>query len=133
MTVSIKSYARAILEASENQTKDKKISLVNNLLAEMANKNILSQAPRLIAELEKLSDVKEKIIRAEIKIARQLTKKSLDEIVNYIIKQTGAEQVIFETTIDETIGGGFIAYFKDTIIDASLNGSVKELANQIGR
>jgi len=133
MTAPIKSYATAILEASENQTKENKISLVDNLLAEMANKNILSQVPRLIAELEKLSDVKEKIIRAEIKTARQLTKKSMDEIVNYIIKKTGAEQVIFETTIDEAIGGGFIAYFKDTIIDASLNGSVKELAIQIGR
>jgi len=133
MKASIHSYAKAIFEATQDKPKAEMISLVDGLLAEMSLKNILSQMPGLIAELEKLDDVKKKIIRAEIKTARQLTKKSMDEIVNFICKRTGAEQVIFTEVVDSSIGGGFIVYFKDTIIDASYQGIVNELATVIGR
>lgn len=133
MKSSIKSYAKAIFEAVEGQPKGKAGLLIDNLLALMSTNSLLAQLPNLELELGKINDEKDKIVRAKITTARQLTKKSLDDIVDFICKKTGAQQVVFETKIDESIGGGFIAYFKDTIIDASLVGAVKELATTIGR
>lgn len=133
MGISIQSYAKAIFESADGQPKAKIEILVNNLLSQLALNNLLSQAPKLISAIEKLSDEKEKILRAKITTARQLSKKSLEEIVSFIRRRTGAKEVIFTEKVDPKIGGGFIVYFQDTIIDASLEGNVTELAKIIGR
>lgn len=133
MSSLINSYAKSLLEATATTSKKETIEIIDRWLAELSSKQLLNKSKKIILEIERLSDLEEGIVRAEIIMARKLSKTIIEDIAKVITKRTGAKQVVFTEIINPEIGGGFIINFNDTILDASLNGQAKNLATSIGR
>lgn len=127
------SYAKALYEAAAGKTKTEVKELVDNFLMTLKEKNALSKATEVMAEIERIDDQTEGIIRARITSAHRLEETILHKFEKMIRQRTDAKAVVWEKEIDKDLLGGVVIQYGDTIMDMSLANTVQDLANDISR
>jgi ATP synthase F1 delta subunit len=130
-TASNKHIAYALYEATYGkQGKD-----LNLVLAEsvefLAKKQLLSKAPDILKELEKIIDQKEGIIRAQIHTSTHLTDTQETEIKHQIKERYKANEVHLEIIEDKKLLGGIKIHVADEIIDLTLAHTLSQLQNHL--
>lgn len=133
MQISIKSYAKALFEAAQDASKPQLKNLVDNWLGELAAKNLLNKIPAALREIEKLDDAAEGVIRADITAARKISRSVLEQIEKIVMKRTGAKKILWQEEIDESILGGAVVSYNDTVLDISLKQAIAELTFEISK
>lgn len=102
---------------------------VLNFFRLLSERNRINQLYFTLHDFLNIRDDKTGIQRVRLKLAFELPAEQLSVIKNAIEKKIG-KQVIFETEIDNSIIGGFVAQFHDTIIDASTKHQLEKLSKQ---
>ncbi len=102
---------------------------VINFFRLLSERNRIDQLYFALNDFMNIRDEKTGIQRVRLKLAFDLPSEQLAVIKNAIEKKIG-KKVIFQTEIDTSIIGGFIAHFQDTIIDASTKHQLEKLSRQ---
>lgn len=131
MLISARHYAKALFEATAESTKPEAKLAVERLFKELKANNALSQAKAIIREFERLSDSSEGIVRATITSARPLSSAALKEAEALVLKRSNGQSVVWTEIVDQSILGGAIISYADSIIDMSLADRVSGLAARI--
>lgn len=131
MSISVNTYARALYEAAEQKSKAEVRELVDNFLQMLRDKNALKFAPAVMAEVEKLDDTAEGIIRAQATSAHRLEEALFKKFEKIIMVRTGAKKVVWQKEIDKDLFGGVVIKYNDTILDLSLATTITSLADHI--
>jgi F-type H+-transporting ATPase subunit delta len=97
------------------------------LLAEKRRLSVLAEIANLFVQ-EQQAD--EAVVHATIVTADKITKAVLKHITMAIEKQV-AKEVALEHEVDESLIGGAIVRIGDRVIDASIKGQLKRLAQQM--
>ena len=131
MATALRAYARALYEAVEGKKKPEVKTLVTNFLQVLKEKNQLSKINEIISEIEKIDDMENHRIQAEIISATRLDEAVMKKIEKILQKRTGAKEIVWEKKIDKQILGGVILKFQDSILDLSLATRINALAAEI--
>jgi F-type H+-transporting ATPase subunit delta len=130
-TISIKNLARAIYESSEGKDGKDLDMVVKNSVNLISRKHLLNKSKEILAQLEKISDKNEEVVRAKISSKTKINKKGTDEIEDFIKKRYKAKNVILDFEIDEKLLGGIKIQVGDEIIDTTLKHKMKKLENYL--
>lgn len=102
----------------------------SNFLLLLAEKRRLSVLPDIASLFVQEQQADEAVVHATIITADKITKAVLGHITTAIEKQV-AKEVAVEYEIDESLIGGAIVRIGDRVIDASIKGQLKRLAQQM--
>ena len=131
MKILPKQYAIALLEELEGKKTTQITAAIDNFVRLLADKNDLGLADKIIVEFNKIWNGTEGIVEGEIILAREASKKTLDELDSYIKKITSAKKVSLVEKIDAGILGGAIVKYGDKVMNMSLRNRLNELKIQL--
>ncbi|KKT24702.1 MAG: ATP synthase subunit delta [Parcubacteria group bacterium GW2011_GWA2_43_9b] len=131
MKIKPKQYAIALLEELEGKKTTQITAAIDNFVRLLADKNDLGLADKIIVEFNKIWNGTEGIVEGEIILAREASKKTLDELDSYIKKITSAKKVSLVEKIDAGILGGAIVKYGDKVMNMSLRNRLNELKIQL--
>ena len=101
-----------------------------NFLQLLAEKRRLSVLPEIASLFAQEQQADEAVVHATIITADKITKAVLGQITTAIETQV-AKEVTVEHEVDESLIGGAIVRIGDRVIDASIKGQLKRLAQQM--
>ena len=130
-TISINNIARAIYESSLEKSGGDIDVVVKNAVSLISKKHLMGKSKEIIAQIEKIMDKNEGLVRASISSKVKLTKKETDEIEEFIKKRYKAKNTITEWKIDEKLLGGIKIEVGDEIIDTTLKNKIRKLENYL--
>ncbi len=131
MKASVRSYAKALFELTENLPKAQVKEVVGRFLQDLKNQQMLSKIDTILNEYERLSDKAQGIVRATITSIHKVSKSSLDDAAALLLKRVKGESVVWTEIINPEILGGITIQCGDLIIDMSLANRVSDLSAQI--
>lgn len=127
MKITAKQYARGLEEATVDKTDQEAKDVVAKFLLILIKRGKVKLVPKIIKELEILGRAQRGEVLAELISARDLSAESKELLENYIKKQSGEAQVVWQETIDEKLIGGGVIKFQDRIMDFSLQRALVEI------
>ena len=123
--ISKKEKKEIMLEIGKGFSKE-----INNLLKLLVDKNLIQITPNIFQEFQHLAHNESGIQVAEVTSAVELADKQKEAIAAVLEKRIG-KKIRLVTRIDEKVVGGIVARIGDTVIDASIAGTLKELKEHI--
>lgn len=129
--ISVNNLARAIYESLKDKEGFSLDKTSENVIRLLKNKNMMSKSNLILEEIQKIIDEENKIIRAKIKMKRNIdinTEKGIEEFVK---KKWEAKDVILEIEKEERLLGGIKIQVKDEIIDLTLKNKLEQLQNYL--
>ncbi len=131
MKITAKQYALSLYEMIDGQSAAEVKAVIKKFVELLAKKNQLSRAEKIIAEFIKIWNDKRGIIEAQSISAKGLDKETVKLLKNYIVKLSGAKEVIMSQEVNKDILGGVIIRYGDKIVDGSLKTQLVELKNKL--
>lgn len=119
-------YAPALYQATRNLHGADLSAVIKNFVALLAGKQMLKQAPRLVAEFERYAKRQEGIREIEITSARQLANETIQAISQAFGKKVEATEKVNDDLI-----GGFVVKTTDKIFDGSLRAQLVRLKQSL--
>lgn len=130
MKITAKKYAISLYEVTEN-LKAKEVSrAIRNFINLLAKNNAISLGPKIIEEFEKYWWQQQGLAKVELTTARPLTSHQEKKIINQLQRQL-KKKIIVDKTVDESLIGGLLIKFNDTLIDGSLRKQLLILKNNL--
>jgi len=133
MTVSIKQYAQALYQAVADKKKAEVNALIDSTLQLLREKNLLSKANEFIAEVEKLDNQAHGRLQVKVRSAEKLDETVLRRLGKIVQERTGAKEIKWEKEVDETVLGGVVLEYGDTVLDMSLATRLDSLVETINK
>ncbi len=133
MAFPIRAYARALYEAAQDKSRTEVGALVERTLKILADKNVLGKSDLLMAEVEKLDDAAQGIVRARIISAHKLDEETMDHLEKKLKARSHAKEIVWEKEIDKELLGGAVIRYGDKVLDFSLTSRVRDLKEVISR
>ncbi len=131
MAFPIRSYARALYEASQGKSQAEVGELVERTLQIMAEKSVLGKTDVLLAEIEKLDDAASGVVRARITSAHKLDDETMELLEKKLKTRSHGKEIVWEKEIDKALLGGAVIRYGDKVLDLSLANRVGQLAEEI--
>ena len=131
MKVTAKQYARSLYEVAQNKKGSQAKDAIKRFTVLLVNNNDIAKADKIIMEFEQLWNKEQGIVAAEIVSARELDKKIVKMLNDYIVKLSQAEKVEVTEKVDRNILGGTVIKFGDKIIDGSTKARLDELKREM--
>lgn len=103
-----------------------------SLVKVLANAKRLSFLPQISALYEQLRSVAEGIVKISVISAYELLPDQQTKIAELMAERIGKRVQITDCTIDSSLIGGAIIHSGDTVIDGSLKGRLKKIADTMG-
>jgi F0F1-type ATP synthase delta subunit len=128
---STKKLAEAIYQSAKGKTgKDLENALVN--ASEFLKKNrLLGKGKEILAELEKIIDKDEKVLRARVESAETLSKRMMEELEESLKKKYKAHSVVIDQKENEKLISGIKIEARDEIIDLTLRNRLNKLQTHL--
>lgn len=114
----------------ENVLKGKVDLLTFKFMQLLCQKKRANLLPEIIERFEDLVLDFKGIVRGELVSTIKLGSEQIQRITNKISEITG-KSIQLQERIDETLVGGFVVKFKDTVIDLSINGQLEKLREKL--
>lgn len=124
---STKTIACAIYESTKGKTGAALSEALSNAVEFMSKNKLLSRSKEIIAQLEKIVDIDEGILRAHVTTASPLTKKSQEELESNLKKRYKAKVVELDITEDKKLIHGVKIQVEDEIMDLSTSHRLHQL------
>ena len=131
MKSSPRNYAKALFELTQESSASQAKDIATKFLTDLKNQNMLSKVDTILKEYEVLSDRANGIVRATISSIQKLSKTSLEEVSQLVLKRLGGEKVVWTELIDPSVLGGVRITCGDLIIDMSLANRLADLKAHI--
>ena len=130
-TISINNLARAIYESSQGKEGADLDIVSKRATLLISQKHLMSKSKEILAQLKKIADKNDEVVRAKISSRIKIDKKIVDEIEDFIKKRYKAKNAIMEFEVDEKLLGGIRIEIGDEIIDTTLKNKIKKLQNYL--
>jgi F-type H+-transporting ATPase subunit delta len=131
MKITVKQYALSLYEAVDGKTPDQVKIVIKKFVELLVEKNQLTKAEKIIAEFLKIWNDRRGIVEAWAVSAKGLDKAAVKLLKHYIVKLSGAKEVILKEKIDKNILGGVVIKYGDKIVDGSLKTQLVELKDRL--
>jgi F-type H+-transporting ATPase subunit delta len=131
MKISAKQYATALLSECQDTPQAEWPKIIDTFLSLLAVNGELARWPAIEAELEKLDNEQNKVLPVQLISSRPLSEASLQDLTLIIKKESGAEQLTWQSSIDPTLLGGAIVKYGDRVLDLSASGQLQRLASEL--
>ena len=130
-TISVNNIASAIYESSLQKDGTELDVVMKKAVSLISKKHMMSKSREILAQLEKIIDRNDEVVRAKISSRIKIDNKAMDEIEDFIKKRYKAKHTILEFIIDEKLLGGIKLEVGDEIIDTTLKNKIKKLQNYL--
>ncbi len=105
-----------------------KVSQITNLFIQLcATKGREDILPEIIQQFKKLRDSRLGLLKAEVRIATQMSNEQQQLLIEQLNKRTG-KSVRLDIKQDPSILGGFTVQYEDTVLDGSVRHQLEVLA-----
>ncbi|MFA5359540.1 MAG: ATP synthase F1 subunit delta [Patescibacteria group bacterium] len=131
MKITAKQYALSLYETIDGQSAAQVKAVIKKFVELLAKKNQLSRAEKIIAEFIKIWNDKRGIIEAQAVSAKELNKETVKLLKNYIVKLSGAKEVIMSQEVNKDILGGVVIKYGDKVVDGSLKLQLVDLKEKL--
>jgi len=131
MKISARQYAQSLYELVEGENEIKVTELLHNFVVVLGHKRDLNLVPAIVSTFTDIWNRENGEVTAELTLARELGTEARDIVVDYLIKKSGAKDVILTEKVDKKILGGFILKYNSKIVDGSLRNSLSELKSEM--
>ncbi|MBU1131329.1 ATP synthase F1 subunit delta [Patescibacteria group bacterium] len=128
--ITAKQYATSLYQAIKEAEGDEQKQKIRNFLEVVKKRKDLKLLKKIFISFTEVYQKEEGILKAEVTFSRDLNSKIKEEVKNWLKDYTGRTATV-EEKIDESILGGVIVKFEDTILDASLKNSLKRLQSSL--
>ena len=130
---STKTFAEAIYESTKGKSGPALLQSLTNTVEFMSKNQLLSKSKEILAQLEKIIDKDEGILRARITSASPLSKKSEIELESNLKKRYGVKEVELDITEDKSLIHGIKIEVEDEIMDLSTSHRLHKLQEHLIR
>ncbi len=131
MKITAKQYALSLYEAVDGKSSAQAKVMIAKLVELLAEKNLLAKADKIAGEFVKIWNEKHGIVEAEVVSAKELNKETIKLLKEYILKLSGAKEVLVSEKGDKGILGGVIIKYGDKILDGSLKTTLSDLKDNL--
>ncbi len=125
-----KQYAIGLYESIKDSKGEELIQKIRNFLEMVKKRKDLKLLNKIFNSFVEVYQERKGILETEVISSRNLSLKIKKEIIKWL-KDYTARQAVLEERIDESILGGVIVKFEDTVLDASLKNSLKRLQSSL--
>ncbi len=128
MATTIQEYAQGLQLALQESRPEDVDKVIENLVGILKENNELDKYEAIVEEFQKLSLIAEEITEVEAVFAREATanKGILDEL-----NTVAGPQMEIRSRVDNELIGGMVLRVDDTLIDASVKGSLERLKKDL--
>ncbi|MGE5297677.1 MAG: ATP synthase F1 subunit delta [Acidobacteriaceae bacterium] len=130
MKYSANQYAQALHEALQSTNPKDEDVVLDNFVKSLVENNDLRLFPAIEDELYRLELKDKGKTLAHVTSARPLDKQAESKVISKLNELTKGD-VVIKKKIDESLIGGVIIQMEDTVIDASVQGSLKNLKDNL--
>ena len=131
MNITSKHLAKLLYEIVDGKKPVEIENVIKKFVGLLARNGYLKKEDRVISEFIKLWNGKRGIVEAEAISARELGKEIVKLLNDYIVKLSGAKEVMLKEKIAKKILGGVVIKYGDRVVDGSLRTRVEELKNKM--
>jgi len=120
MKPTAKQYAESLYQAVRGKKDSEVRNVIKNFVKVLISNNDISQADKIIKQFEKIWDINEGVVEAEVVSAKELDNKIVKLLNGYIAELAGAKKVLLKQRVDKDILGGTVIKYGDRVLDGSL-------------
>ena len=131
MKITPKQYSESLYQVVQNKKDSEIKDVIKNFVKVLISNNNISKADEIIKQFVKVWNREQGIVEAEIASARELDKKIVKLLNDYIVKLSGAEKVLVKQKVDKDILGGVVIKYEDNVLDGSLRMRLGELRSEM--
>ncbi len=131
MRITPKQYALSLYESLDGKSAAEVKAVIKKFVELLAAKNQLAKAEKIVKEFEKIWNEKNGVVEAEIFSAKTLDKPTIKLLKNYVIKLSGAKEIMVDEKVDKGLLGGVVIRYGDKVLDGSLKGSLHDLKSSL--
>ncbi len=129
--ISTKNIALAIHESTKGKTDGALHKSVADVVEYLAKKRLLSKAPDILKQLEKIIDKEEGTVQAKITYKKSPPRKIIDDLEEMLKKRYKAKTILVEEKEDKNVLGGIKIEVGDEILDLTLKNKMNQLENYL--
>lgn len=131
MKISIKQYAKTLLELAAGKSEQELSVVVKKFALQLKKDGQLKNAKKIMEKFSELYDKKNGIIRAEVTTRFKMEEEISRQMENFIRDKYEAKNVEIINVINADVEGGMILKVGDEILDASVAGSLKKMKKEL--
>lgn len=125
-----KQYATSLYESIKDSYGEELTVRIRNFLLVLKKRKDLRLLNKIFKSFVKIFQEQERLIDAEVISPHQLSNKVRKEIISWLEEQTRCEAQLKEN-IDQSLLGGVIIKYEDTIVDVSLRNKLYKLKDAL--
>ncbi len=131
MKITPKQFAISLYESLDGKSAAEVKAVIKKFVELLAGKNMLAKADKIAVEFVKIWNEKHGLVEAEVVSAKGIDKEIIKLLKNYIVKLSGAKEVVVDEKMDKSLLGGVVIKYGDKVLDGSLKGSLQELKSSL--
>ncbi|MDD4271648.1 MAG: ATP synthase F1 subunit delta [Patescibacteria group bacterium] len=131
MKITIKQFALSLYETVDGKSPNQVKAVIKKFVEILAENNQLSKAEKITAEFIKIWNNKHGIVEARAVSAKVLEKPAVKLLKDYIVKLSGAKEVMLSREINKDILGGVVIRYGDRVVDGSLKTQLVDLKDKL--
>ena len=130
-SVDTKNLAHVLLDMTDGKTEEEVAKSLKDFAKYLAQKNMLSQAEKIIENYRDLYNKKHNIIEATITLTSRLPEKTRISLREALKKKYDAREVHMLEKVDARIMGGIKIKIEDQVTDLTLQHTLNQLETQL--
>lgn len=127
MKVTIKQYARILLDISDNGDSAIIQSKLKNFFSILQKNKDASKIKQIVKEFVILWNEKNNIVDLKIITAKKIESEIMQDVLNILQEKFFGKKISMQNVVDEKIIGGLIIKNQDKIMDLSIQKQLKEI------
>lgn len=128
---STKNLAEAIYQSAKGKTGKELDSVLLNASEFIKRNQLLGKGKEILAQLEKIVDKDEKVLRVKVTSAEALSRRMVEELEESLKKKYKAHRVVIDEREDEKLLSGIKVEAHDEIIDLTLRNRLNKLQTHL--
>ncbi|OGY89132.1 MAG: ATP synthase F1 subunit delta [Candidatus Komeilibacteria bacterium RIFCSPLOWO2_01_FULL_45_10] len=127
-----KQYAQGLYEASQDHQGDELRIIFDNFLKLIWKNKDWKNLDKILRSFKKVYQQNKGLVEAKVASARHLSAELKNQIKDWL-KKNENQSVFLEEEIDETLLGGWVLRYEDTVYDLSLKNLISNLQKELNR
>ena len=130
--ITSKQYAEGLYEAIQDKKGEELKLVFNNFLKLVWKNKDWKNLNKILTSFEKVYNEKEGLLEAEVISSRELLSSIKNQIKKWL-EEYSKKSIDLKTDIDESLLGGVIIKYEDTVLDGSLKSQLRNLQIKLNK
>jgi F-type H+-transporting ATPase subunit delta len=131
MKANVRQYARSLFELVADKSEVEAKAIIAKFIIFLHKRQDLNKAEAIIEEMERLYEIENGEVKAELMSARPLAPAAKKKISDYLSKRAGGAKVQLSDGIFPELLGGFVLRYNGLVIDGSLQNNLRKFKKQL--